>query len=1435
MCYDKEYKCSAVFQMGKQMMGKYGKNRIIHKSILPVLLAAALLLEPLNGMPVVNAEEMQEEIQYGYGEDRTDSVSDNDDSESGEDGDRDGEAEDDAGDRTGEEEGGFGDGDEAEENRAEDGESVEGREENDDTVKEDQDVTVSGNEIEEVSDSDGFSDMPADYRLTAFQRELKADMYSTLSSFREEDEGETFAADQVITFAESEEEAELIAEAYHAEIVCFDMGVLTMKLGGRNTVKTALLAAADMDNDLPPVWPNYIRELYGAFEPGTEDMSESETEHVSTSELEITEEEYAIDGVDEELPQENERYNDPYLKPAASQYQWFHTTIGSAYAWAAGYTGDGVKVGVIDSGVDANADLDANIDDKRDFCDGTNEVIDCHPSKHGTHVAGIIAAVAGNASGGAGVAPQAKIINARVFGETASKSGHDATIIAAINYLIGEENNATGKEPGSDPSRVDIINMSLGGPGMSSAFQTVLDKAYQKGIIVFAATGNDGGTLQMYPASYNHVIAVAATDNNNERAYFSNYGASTDLSAPGVGIYSTVGSGYGSKQGTSMACPVAAGEAAVILSGKAALPSMKDANGNDKTGAARVDAVESIMKGSTISAGSGMGRGITSLTKVFGLSTAATKPKTPVITVLPDDTKQSVAVTIRVQDGMTVCYTTNGKNPVYKNGAAGAGTTVSGDREIFFTIDCSNSAKGTIKAIAVNASGVVSPVKSVSYTLHPYVSAITVSGPVRVEQGKSIQLKAAVTPTYATNKSVTWEIQTVTVEGKTVDPAKIKIDQKGKITTAQDADIETYQVIVRAKDDGGKESKPYSVQVVAANTAIQKIAFGKNVKKELWLDAKTQENTISLFDYVTAEKKDDTGKKNLPITDDEEREELKKHLVWTSSKPAVAEVDLATGKVTAKTTGTTTITVKTDDNLAKKAAVNITVKQAVTRIKIWTDKEVADTYKTPIIAAGKSISLKAIIEPSKPANKKVNWSIAPDTAAGNTASADDMKNITINRTTGKITTKANAVPGFYVVTAEAADGKGAKRTRTVKVIKGGIGEIKLDQTKTTLYTMGEGGPADATITATITGVKDKKTGAVSEFDPEAYMVTISNESAVYIVTAIAETEDSVTKVKIRLHSTGEMFGKANITIVSTDGSNKKATCVVTVKGGIKKVRLQDTAGSKVSKLALFRNGTDAKSPKTAEIYAVIEGSVGANKEAYEVTSSNPSLVQAEINKITGKITLTAGDKITGKATITLKTTDGSNKKAACTVTVNNPPSRINIAPKAGTTKYVAPGKSVQLKATLETEYGAVAGKSVTWSLPESYKASGITVNKSGKVSVSKSYSNTGSVPVTATAKDGSGISATCYVTVVKPTTYITMAGRIESGGVTRITFYSDCSTTAMSCSSSSPGVISPTISYSPAAGSGTITFVPVKKGTATITIKALDSTGKTCREVYRVK
>lgn len=1428
----------------------------LRKIILSVALSAALLAQPMavDGMPVVYAEEieatgqlMEERESSGdiAVDNQKDSIWNDEQEEPGNPDKKDDEAEtfdkedenrkDEETDSSTEGGGGDTTDEENSDDAIDEGELREGDsdEKTVDSSEAEDGSTVSGNEIDETSEApglDGFSDMPSNYKLTPFQQEMKADMLDTLSQLNEKEEGVSYAEGQVYTFAGSREEAEMIAEAYHAEIVNYSMGVLTLRLSGNKTVKAALQAASNMENSLPAVWPNYRRELYG--EVGIE------TGESTVSGLEVEEEEYSID---DEIPRQEDgilspdAYEqalselsggyDPYLSTDSPYYQWFHNTIGSPYAWDAGYQGQGVKVGVVDSGIDTNDDLAANVKGYN-YCDNNTSTGDS--VGHGTHVAGIIAALK-NGKAGTGVAPQAEIYNAKVFGANEELSGLDSTIMAALNYLINEEENTNSNEINGESARVDIINMSLGGPGFTAPYKTVLDKAYEKGVIVFAATGNDGGSLAMVPASCDHVIGVAATDNNNQRAYFSNYGSTADLAAPGVNIWATYGNGYQSLQGTSMACPVAAGEAAVILSGQDALSALKG-----KTGKARVNAVESIMKGNTIGAGSGMGKGITSLTKVFKLSTAAAKPNAPTIsgTDTSNNTAQSMDIAIKAQAGMKICYTTNGKNPVYKNGEAGAGTTLIESNTTTIAVSGANAAKGTVKAIAVNASGVISSVKSYTYTLKPFVTGITISGPKRVEQGKVIQLTATVTPAYAANKAVEWKL---TKDSGEVDSTLARIDAKGKITTTSKADEGVYTVTATAKDGSGITGT-YTFDVIPANTGIQKIAFAKDVKKELWLDATPAENKVSLFDRLIAEEKTADGKRNQPI---ENMVEVKPHLLWTSSKPAVATVD-PDGIVTAQAVGTTTITVKTDDNLAKKATVNITVKQAVTGIEIQ-----ADNFT---VAAGKSLVLKANLQPSKPApaNKKVNWSIAP--ASDNAAGAEDIqkKYISINKTNGVITVKPAAKAGSYEVTAAAADGKGAKDKKTVTVVAGAIGEIKLDKTKVTLSTTNaDGGVTEMQINATIKGVKGKET----DFVETAYKVTSSNAS---VVTATAASS-AKGEVEITLKAVGTKYGKANVVIASTDGSNKKATCVVTVNGGISKVELVDGSTRKVSKLTLFRKGLVSSAPSTATLYAKITGSSGANKTAYEVTSNSPLVKVVGFDADTGKIDLEASAIATGKATITVMATDGSKKKAACTVTVVNPVSKINIAPVAGATRYVVPGKSVQLTATIETEFGAVSNKKVTWSM--NGDGSIISVNASGKVSVNKRLmlDRTYYTNVTATAQDGSGVKATYSVYFTPSTTKVLLAwnaqyrkGTIAAANLSSVItmpFVSDC-TSPMMCTTSSAGVASPTIAYSPAyynnngelvMGSGYIQFVTTKKGKATLTVKALDSSGKSDSMVVQVK
>lgn len=217
---------------------------------------------------------------------------------------------------------------------------------------------------------------------------------------------------------------------------------------------------------------------------------------------------------------------------------WGMIKLNITHLHQKGFTGKGVKIGIIDSGCDLDHP-DLKITSFKNFTE-SNSAEDT--SGHGTHVAGIIAAQ-GNVYGVLGVAPDAEI---HIYKALDGNSGSIKGIIDALKTAIDD--------------KMDIINMSLGTPSQVSGLEKLCKKAQQQGIIVVVASGNSGLQENYFPAAYDSCISVGATDENMKVAYFTTYGQELDIVAPGAEILSTYLDGsYAVLSGTSMAAPFVSG------------------------------------------------------------------------------------------------------------------------------------------------------------------------------------------------------------------------------------------------------------------------------------------------------------------------------------------------------------------------------------------------------------------------------------------------------------------------------------------------------------------------------------------------------------------------------------------------------------------------------------------------------------------------------------------------------------------------------------------------------------------------------------------------------------------------------------------------------------------------------------------------------------
>jgi thermitase len=280
----------------------------------------------------------------------------------------------------------------------------------------------------------------------------------------------------------------------------------------------------------------------------------------------------------------------------------YDADIDATDAWNVTMGDDDVVIAIIDTGVDSNhPDLANNIisTDSEDWFG------------HGTHCAGIAAAVTNNGIGVAGVAGSCKIISRKAFTQVFLVTLLLQNFIIARDIINVTKNGA------------DVISMSFGGPILSRLQGIALNYADNQGVVLIAAAGNSDACTPFYPAAHDKVIAVAA---NDSRAFFSQFGGWIDVAAPGVDILSLRANGtdmhgdgthivdenYYICSGTSMACPHVAGVAALVLSKNPDLTpqevrtilrsSTDPANSDEYIGTGRINAYKAVQKAAHVTA-----------------------------------------------------------------------------------------------------------------------------------------------------------------------------------------------------------------------------------------------------------------------------------------------------------------------------------------------------------------------------------------------------------------------------------------------------------------------------------------------------------------------------------------------------------------------------------------------------------------------------------------------------------------------------------------------------------------------------------------------------------------------------------------------------------------------------------------------------------------
>ncbi|MBQ9382655.1 MAG: S8 family serine peptidase [Ruminiclostridium sp.] len=862
----------------------------------------------------------------------------------------------------------------------------------------------------------GFKGMPAGYSDDAEDNAVKADAEAAVSALAGLVPGVDYVSDEIVYLAESESEAKKIAEAYNADLFKYQYGVATAYLRGGATVAQAVEVGAVKAYNMPLVSPDYITALE---EP---ELAEAEVAAEPVEAPEAPEQDSVSYTTWEEW---TDILDDPALDPSyvynvksavdpdgngtpTRCYQWMHENIGVYEAWAATRGSRDITVAVIDTGIDdQHEDLighSVNLTDVVDLSyqqyktdenghivydeNGqpiietiTPEALDA--SGHGTHVAGIIAASAGNGLGGTGIAPGVSLIGLPVFIDSGKgySSAMNSTLMAALLYVAGYEKDGSKGEP-----KANIINMSLGSHYYTPGFQQVIDAVYESGVTICAAMGNTYTNSMHFPAAYDHVIGVCATARDDQRSFFSTYGSWADIAAPGSTIFSTWNghdtvSGkfitedhhdwYTIMSGTSMACPVVAGACALYMSA---------------AGAVSPDTMEAVLKKSaTKLSDKTLSVGLVNVAAMMPDSADKAVADTPLLyakdyiagttTEIKDSAvfEGNQELYVNVPDNVAakqIILTFDGKDPTYKNGKAGKNCTIiSADSTLSLLTKAGLPDTFTLKAAYISLKGTLGKIKSVNVTLkHKQKSEqelyIQWDAPQYVAVGKTAQYSARLLyEDLPSDRNIVWSVSGA--------PAGVSIDKNGKLKVGKGVSKGTTFTVKATAADFPDTYREITVTVISPITEVRAAFREDSFNEAVNAPARDKKGIIKSVRMYTEdmEKTPEIIEDMLILNPEAIGFELdaEPEFMVTSSNESV--VTPAGNTLLALSPGKAKITVAAMDGSGKKATFDVNV------VVPASDLSLVSAGQQSIIGFGKSAKLQAVLGSAygTPTVTDVNW------------------------------------------------------------------------------------------------------------------------------------------------------------------------------------------------------------------------------------------------------------------------------------------------------------------------------------------------------------------------------------------------------------------------------------------------------------------------------